>query len=223
MILLIDNYDSFVFNLARYVRELGEEVVVVRNDAITVEQIFEMGPTGIILSPGPCTPNEAGVCLDVVKELSGEVPILGVCLGHQAIVAALGGIVERAPQPMHGRAVEMEHDGSVIFEGVPNPFRAGRYHSLLAEEKTLPSDFRVTARTREDRLIMGVAYRDHPTYGVQFHPESILTEGGHRMLRNFLGVCGVDVPEYTAQELSRGEDQDGSEGGSAVGPKPAFW
>lgn len=228
MILLIDNYDSFVFNLARYVRELGEEVVVVRNDAITVEQIrgmrnSERGLAGIILSPGPCTPNEAGVCLDVVKELSGNVPILGVCLGHQAIVAALGGIVEKAPQPMHGRAVEMEHDGSVIFEGVPNPFRAGRYHSLLAEERTLPSDFTVTARTREDRLIMGVTYRDHPTYGVQFHPESILTEGGHRMLRNFLGVCGVDVPEYTAQELIRGEDQGGSEGGSAVGPKLAFW
>ena len=223
MILLIDNYDSFVFNLARYVRELGGEVAVVRNDAISLGEIRVMKPAGIIMSPGPCTPNEAGICLELVRELSGEIPLLGVCLGHQAIVAGLGGVVGRAPVPMHGRAVEVEHDGSKLYEGIPNPFRAGLYHSLLAEEGTLPTELKITARTCADRLIMGVEHREHPTYGVQFHPESILTEGGHRLVGNFLRVCGLSVPEYAARELSEELKPDGPENGSAVGPKPAFW
>lgn len=223
MILLIDNYDSFVFNLARYVRELQEDVSVVRNDAITVDQIREIKPAGIIMSPGPCTPNEAGICQELVRRLSGEIPLLGVCLGHQAIVSALGGIVGRSPRPMHGQSAEVEHDNSTLFAGMPNPFRAGRYHSLLADESRLPAELLITARTSVDRLIMGIAHRDHLTFGVQFHPESILTEQGHRILGNFLKACGLKVPEYIARELNEPAKPDGPESGSMLDPKPAFW
>lgn len=186
MILLLDNYDSFVFNLARYFEELGREPEVVRNDAITVEEVAALDPEAIVVSPGPCSPAEAGISLDLIRTLSGKVPILGVCLGHQAIGAAFGGIVTRARRPLHGRASRVVHDGAGLFEGLPDPVAVARYHSLIVE---LPADYagplRVTGRSEEGE-IMALAHAAHPTYGVQFHPESILTEGGHRLLENFL-------------------------------------
>lgn len=192
MILLLDNYDSFVHNLARYVGELGCAAEVVRSDAVSVEDIEQRAPRALILSPGPCTPREAGVCIEVVQRLGARVPMLGVCLGHQAIAAALGGNVIRAPEPVHGRASLIHHDGGGLFTGLPQPFRATRYHSLIAEEATLPPELHVTARTSEG-LVMALAHRTWPVYGVQFHPESILTEGGHQLLANFLSLAGIAV------------------------------
>ncbi|MEJ5240676.1 MAG: aminodeoxychorismate/anthranilate synthase component II [Anaerolineales bacterium] len=189
MILLIDNYDSFVYNLARYLRELGAEVQVVRNDALTVEQIRSLRPERIVLSPGPQTPREAGVCVDVVRELGAEIPILGVCLGHQCIGAAFGGEIVRARRPMHGKASLVWHDGSGILRGLPNPLTVGRYHSLVIEPSTLPSELRVTAFSAEEE-IMAVEHVHWPVFGVQFHPESVLTEHGYDLLRNFLEVRG---------------------------------
>lgn len=190
MILLIDNYDSFVHNLARYFEELGCETGVARNDAITVDEIRRRRPQAIVLSPGPCTPREAGVCGDIVRELGPTTPILGVCLGHQAIVDALGGRIIRAPQPVHGRTSLIAHNGERLFAGLPDPLRATRYHSLIAEESSLPRMLRVTARC-EEGLIMALEHREWPLFGVQFHPESVLTQAGHRLLANFLMLAGI--------------------------------
>ncbi len=184
MILVIDNYDSFTFNLVQYLGELGAEPVVRRNDAITVDDIEAMAPDHILISPGPCTPNEAGISVDTVRRFSGRIPILGVCLGHQSIAAAFGGRVVRAARLMHGKTSAIHHDGTGVFMGLPSPFTATRYHSLIVEEP-LPDALRRTAWTAEGEL-MGLAHREHPTFGVQFHPESILTEHGHAMLKNFL-------------------------------------
>ena len=185
MILVIDNYDSFTYNLVQYLQELGCEVEVYRNDAITAEGIGALGPEAIVISPGPKTPDDAGVTLAAVRSLSGKVPILGVCLGHQAIGQAFGGRVVRAPTLMHGKTSLIEHDGRTIFEGLPNPFEATRYHSLVVDPKSVPSDLEVSA-TAEGGVIMGLRHRSHPTEGVQFHPESVLTPEGKKLLRNFL-------------------------------------
>jgi anthranilate synthase component II len=192
MLLLIDNYDSFVFNLARYFERLGQETVVLRNDVANVENVRALKPAAIVLSPGPCTPTEAGCSLEIARELHESIPILGVCLGHQTIAAALGGRVVRAREPMHGRASAVSHNGKGIFAGVPNPFSAGRYHSLVVEEATLPESWIVTARTA-DGVVMAIVHRRQPVIGVQFHPESILTECGYPLLANFLRVAGTNV------------------------------
>jgi anthranilate synthase component 2 len=185
VILLLDNYDSFVWNLARYVRELGGEPLVLRNDAVTLDEIAGLAPSHLIISPGPCTPAEAGVSVDAVRRFGPALPILGVCLGHQAIGAAYGARVVRAARPMHGKTSAVTHDGSGLFAGLPSPFAATRYHSLALERGSLPEDLRVTA-TSEDGEIMAVRHRRHQVAGVQFHPESILTEVGHRIVGRFL-------------------------------------
>lgn len=187
MLLLIDNYDSFVYNLARYFQELGQETLVVRNDRITPAEITELQPAGIVLSPGPCTPDQAGVCVDVVRTFAASIPILGVCLGHQSIAAAYGGRIVRAAEPRHGQTSPIHHDGQGLFAGLPNPFDATRYHSLIVEESSLPPELLVTAKTTEG-TIMAVQHRRLPVFGVQFHPESVLTAGGHQLLRNFPAV-----------------------------------
>lgn len=197
MILLIDNYDSFVHNLARYFRRLNQETLVVRNDAVTPPQVLQMQPTAIVLSPGPCTPSEAGCSLDIVRSFAGKTPLLGVCLGHQTIAAAFGGQIVRASQPMHGRTSLIEHSCEGIFAGVPNPLSVGRYHSLIVEEKSLPADLQVTART-DDGTIMALAHRCWPIFGVQFHPESILTECGNQILANFLQLAGLHADANVA-------------------------
>jgi para-aminobenzoate synthetase component II len=184
MILIVDNYDSFVYNIARYFEELGEQVVVKRNDAIDE---VDLKAKAIVISPGPCTPHEAGESLGIVREFSGHLPILGVCLGHQCIGEAFGGKVSRAKRPMHGDSSEIIHDGTGIFKGLPNRFNAGRYHSLIVETDSENAKIEITARSN-DGEIMGLKHRQHPTYGVQFHPESILTEHGYAILRNFLEV-----------------------------------
>jgi len=186
MILVVDNYDSFTFNLVQYLGELGARVQVVRNDAITIEGIRALGPEGILLSPGPGTPDEAGITLRVIGELAGEVPILGVCLGHQAIGQAFGGKVIRAPRLMHGRTSPILHEGQGVFAGIPSPFAATRYHSLIVERGSLPDVLAPTAWTAEGEL-MGMRHRALDVEGVQFHPESFLTEHGHALLANFLG------------------------------------
>ena len=190
MILLIDNYDSFVFNLARYVAELGVETEVVRNDAVSVQDAIDAKPEAIILSPGPCTPSEAGICVDLVRAVSGTIPLLGVCLGHQAIAAAFGADIVRAPEPVHGRTSLITHDGRGLFQGLSSPLRVTRYHSLVADEKLLSDELNVTSRT-DDGLVMAFEHRHHATHGVQFHPESILTQTGHALIRNFLILSGV--------------------------------
>jgi len=187
MILLIDNYDSFTYNLYQYLCELGADVRVVRNDAVSVHDVRAMQPERIVISPGPCTPSEAGVSVDLIQELAGQVPILGVCLGHQAIGAAFGANVVRAPMVMHGKTSRISHDGRGIFAGLPHPFTATRYHSLIVDEESLPACLEITARS-EDGIIMGLRHRECDISGVQFHPESILTTGGHRLLANFLGA-----------------------------------
>ena len=185
MILVIDNYDSFTFNLVQYLWELGAAVEVFRNDRIDVEGIRARRPDALVLSPGPCTPSEAGVCVPAIRELSGEIPILGVCLGHQAIGAAFGGKIIRAPKLFHGKTSEIQHEGTGIFRGLPNPFTATRYHSLIVERKSLPRELAITAETR-DGIIMGMQHKSHRLVGVQFHPESVLTESGKQLLKNFL-------------------------------------
>lgn len=192
MILLIDNYDSFVFNLARYVTELGVEANVVRNDAVSVSQVMDARPAAIILSPGPCTPAEAGVCVELVCEVAGTIPLLGVCLGHQSIAAAYGADIVRAPEPVHGRTSPVIHDSRRLFEGLPSPLCVSRYHSLVVDEPSLPDELQVTSRT-EDGLIMALEHRQHSVFGVQFHPESILTHQGHDLLRNFLRLAGIET------------------------------
>ena len=187
MILLIDNYDSFTFNLFHYLGGLGADVVVYRNDKISVDQAMRMRPEAIVLSPGPCTPDQAGICLALIRAAAPTIPILGVCLGHQAIGQAFGGAVVRAPVPMHGKLSEIKHHGEGIFRGINRPFKATRYHSLIVQRADLPAELTVTAKT-DDRLIMGLAHRSLPVHGVQFHPESIASENGHTILRNFLDL-----------------------------------
>ncbi len=189
MILVIDNYDSFTYNLVQYLQELGSEVEVYRNDAITVEGIEAQRPGAIVISPGPKTPDDAGITLAVVRAFSGRLPILGVCLGHQAIGQAFGGRVVRAPTLMHGKTSRIEHDGRTIFLDLPNPFEATRYHSLVVDPGRVPADLEVSA-TAAGGVIMGLRHRRHPTEGVQFHPESVLTGEGKNLLRNFLAGAG---------------------------------
>ncbi len=190
MIVLVDNYDSFTFNLFHYLGGLGADVLVYRNDKITTDRVLAIDPDSIVLSPGPCTPNDAGICLDLVAKASATIPVLGVCLGHQAIGQAFGGEVVRAPVPVHGKLSEIKHQGEGVFRGINAPFRATRYHSLVVERASLPSDLTVTAETGGD-LIMGLAHRALPVHGVQFHPESIASEHGHLILRNFLDIAAA--------------------------------
>ena len=187
MLLMIDNYDSFTFNLVQYFGELGEQVRTLRNDEIDVAGIEVLQPARIVFSPGPCTPAEAGVCVEAIRHFAGKVPMLGVCLGHQSIGAALGGRIVRAQRPMHGKTSTVEHDGAGVFAGLPQRFTVVRYHSLVIERETLPDELVVTA-TSEDGEIMGVRHKSMPIEGVQFHPESIESEHGHAMLRNFLAT-----------------------------------
>ena len=189
MILMIDNYDSFTYNVVQYLGELGAEVVVYRNDEITLDEISQLNPEKIVISPGPCTPNEAGISMDVVKTFGCEIPILGICLGHQSIGQALGGEVLRAREVMHGKTSMIHHEGLGVFRDLPQPFVATRYHSLIVERATLPDCLEITAWTENDGAfdeIMGLRHREYPIEGVQFHPESILTKTGHDLLRNFL-------------------------------------
>lgn len=188
MLLMIDNYDSFTYNLVQYLGELGEEVRVFRNDRITLEDIEGMRPESIVISPGPCTPKEAGISVAVIKNFAGRIPILGVCLGHQSIGAAFGGDIVRAQRLMHGKTSMVYHDGRTIFEGLPNPFEATRYHSLLIKKSSVPECLEITAWTAEDE-IMGVRHRDFLVEGIQFHPESILTTAGKDLLNNFLKLA----------------------------------
>jgi len=204
MLLLLDNYDSFVHNLARYVEELGCSARVLRSDAVTVNDVEQLRPQAIILSPGPCTPHEAGACMGVVRALGARIPILGVCLGHQAIAAALGGAVVRAPEPVHGRTSLVAHDGTGLFRDLPNPLTATRYHSLIVSEIDLPPELEVTARTG-DGLIMALTHRTWPVYGVQFHPESVLTQSGHRLLANFLQLAGIQTDITAIIDQSQAE------------------
>ena len=190
MILVIDNYDSFTYNLVHYLNELGAETQVWRNDALTVDEALALKPEAILLSPGPCTPNEAGICLGLYEAAPADMPILGVCLGHQALGQAFGGQVVRAKTLMHGKTSAIHHDGTSVFKGLPNPFTATRYHSLSVDRSSLPNSLTVTAWT-DDGEIMGLSHKDRPIHGVQFHPESIATEGGHQLLANFLDLAGV--------------------------------
>jgi len=185
MILLLDNYDSFTYNLAQYLGQMGQELEVRRNDEITLEEIEEERPERIVISPGPCTPNEAGISVALIQRFAGEIPILGVCLGHQSIGAAFGGRVIRAPQIMHGKTSEIHHDGKTIFKGLPQDFVATRYHSLIVERESLPKSLEISAETANG-IIMGLRHRQMPVEGVQFHPESVLTEVGFQLLQNFL-------------------------------------
>ncbi len=187
MILMIDNYDSFTYNLVQYLGELGQEIKVFRNDKITIAEIEELKPERIVISPGPCTPKEAGISIDVIRHFQGEMPILGVCLGHQSIGEAFGGDVVRAGRLMHGKTSMIYHDGKTIFKDLLNPFEATRYHSLIIKRETIPSCLIITAETKEGE-IMGVRHKDLPIEGVQFHPESILTKAGMDLLRNFLKI-----------------------------------
>ena len=206
MIVLIDNYDSFTFNLVHYLGELGADVVVHRNDKLAAGDVIAADPDAIVLSPGPCTPNEAGICLDLIDKATPSIPILGVCLGHQAIGQAFGGEVVRAPVPVHGKLSEISHRASGIFRGINGPFRATRYHSLVVSRDSMPEDLTVTAEC-EDRLVMALAHKRLPAHGVQFHPESIASEHGRIILRNFLDIAGAwnaatgrrDAPAHAAQ------------------------
>jgi anthranilate synthase/aminodeoxychorismate synthase-like glutamine amidotransferase len=189
MVFVLDNYDSFTYNLVQYLGELGAEVVVRRNDQVTVAEVDAMRPERIVLSPGPCTPHEAGISIELVRHFAGKVPVLGVCLGHQAIGAAFGGKIVRAPKLMHGKTSQVQHDGRTIFSGLSSPMTATRYHSLIVEEKGLPRDLEISAFTTEpdgSRVIMGFRHKQFPVEGVQFHPESVLTTEGKKLVQNFL-------------------------------------
>jgi len=189
MVFVLDNYDSFTYNLVQYLGELGSEVVVRRNDQITVDEVEELRPERVLLSPGPCTPHEAGISMELVRRFAGKVPILGVCLGHQAIGAAFGGEIVRAPKLMHGKTSEVQHDGKTVFRGLPSPMIATRYHSLIVREDRLPIDLEISAYSDEgngSRVIMGLRHRRFPVEGVQFHPESVLTTEGKKLVKNFL-------------------------------------
>jgi anthranilate synthase/aminodeoxychorismate synthase-like glutamine amidotransferase len=198
MILLIDNYDSFTFNLVHFFGDLGAQCVVKRNDAFSPEEALALKPEAIVLSPGPCTPNEAGICVDLVRLAEGRVPLLGVCLGHQAIGQAYGGHVVRAMEPVHGKTSPIHHEGTDVFTGLPDPFTATRYHSLIVQRSSLPDTLVPTAFT-EDGVIMGLRHKAFPIYGVQFHPESIATSHGHEILKNFLDIAhGRNEPKQAA-------------------------
>jgi len=188
MILLIDNYDSFTYNLFHYLGQLGADVVVMRNDELSATDALAMKPEAVVLSPGPCTPNEAGICLSLIEQAKGGVPILGVCLGHQAIGQVYGGRIVRAPEPMHGKVSRIHHTGKSVFRGLNNDFLATRYHSLTIAPETMPASLEVTA-TSDDGVIQGVMHKSHPVHGVQFHPESIASENGHALLQNFLTIA----------------------------------
>jgi anthranilate synthase component 2 len=190
MLLLIDNYDSFTYNLVHFLGELGAECEVVRNDKITSEEALEKKPKAIVLSPGPCTPNEAGICLDLIAKAGSTIPLLGVCLGHQSIGQIYGGKVIRAPEPMHGKLSTIRHNAKGVFRGLPHEFQVTRYHSLIVERKSLPDCLEITAETK-DGIIMGLHHKSHPVQGVQFHPESIASEQGHALLANFLELAGL--------------------------------
>jgi len=190
MLVLIDNYDSFTYNLVHYLGELGASCQVFRNDKISVAGVLKLKPKGIVLSPGPCTPNEAGICLELIEKAGPTVPLLGVCLGHQAIGQVYGGVVKRAPELMHGKLSKITNTGKGLFKGLPKSFEVTRYHSLIVERKRLPGDLIVTAKTG-DGLIMGLQHKTHPVHGVQFHPESIASEHGHAVLANFLELAGI--------------------------------
>ncbi len=190
MLLLIDNYDSFTYNLVHFLGELGAECEVIRNDKITVDAAIKMAPQAIVLSPGPCTPNEAGICLELIEKAGSKIPLLGVCLGHQAIGQVYGGKVVRAPTVMHGKLSTIETAGKGLFAGMPKRFEVTRYHSLIVDRASLPADLEITAETA-DGIIMGVQHRSHPVHGVQFHPESIASEHGHDILANFLRLAGL--------------------------------
>ena len=189
MLILIDNYDSFTYNLVHFLGELGAECEVIRNDKISADEVLRKKPQAIVLSPGPCTPNEAGVCLDLIAKAGPRVPLLGVCLGHQAIGQVYGGKVIRAPVPMHGKLSTIRHAGKGVFKGLPERFEVTRYHSLIVERASLPASLEITAETA-DGLIMGLQHKTHPVHGVQFHPESIASEQGHALLANFLEIAG---------------------------------
>jgi anthranilate synthase/aminodeoxychorismate synthase-like glutamine amidotransferase len=191
MILMIDNYDSFTYNLVHYLGELGERVLVFRNDKIRLEEVGRLNPNIIVISPGPCTPKEAGISVDLIKEFSGRIPILGVCLGHQSIGYAFGGNIVKARRLLHGKTSQIYHDGKGIYEGLPNPFEATRYHSLLIERESLPDNLEITAWTDEGE-IMGIKHKEYLIEGVQFHPESILTKHGKDLLRNFIRIANLD-------------------------------
>ena len=190
MIVLIDNYDSFTFNLVHYLGELGADVVVHRNDKVTARDVVDTDPDAIVLSPGPCTPNEAGICLELVEKAAPKIPMFGVCLGMQSIGHAFGGNVVRAPVPVHGKLSEIMHEGQGVFRGINGPFKATRYHSLVVDRATLPDALAVTAET-DDRLVMGASHKTLPVHGVQFHPESIASENGHTILKNFLDLAAA--------------------------------
>jgi len=189
MLILIDNYDSFTYNLVHFLGELGAECEVIRNDKISADDVLKKKPEAIVLSPGPCTPNEAGVCLELVTKAAGKVPLLGVCLGHQAIGQAYGGKVIRAPEPLHGKLSTIRHTNEGVFKDLPKSFQVTRYHSLVVDRGSLPAELEVTAET-EDGIIMGLQHKQHPVHGVQFHPESIASECGHALLANFLSLAG---------------------------------
>lgn len=197
MLILIDNYDSFTYNLVHYLGELGAESVVVRNDKISADEVIAQKPQAIVLSPGPCTPNEAGVCLELIKKAGAKIPLLGVCLGHQSIGQAYGGKVIRAPVPMHGKLSTITNTGKGIFAGLPKSFEVTRYHSLIVERASLPDCLTVTAETA-DGIIMGLQHKTHPVHGVQFHPESIASEQGHALLGNFLALAGFSPKRRNA-------------------------
>jgi anthranilate synthase component II len=190
MLILIDNYDSFTYNLVHFLGELGASCEVIRNDKITAEEVMKKKPKAIVLSPGPCTPNEAGICLDLIAKAGAKIPLLGVCLGHQAIGQVYGGKVIRAPEPLHGKLSTIRHTDEGVFKGLPDKFDVTRYHSLIVERKSLPDALEVTAET-PDGLIMGLQHKTHPVHGVQFHPESIASQQGHALLANFLALAGM--------------------------------
>lgn len=212
-VLLLDNYDSFTWNLYQFLEELGAQVDVIRNDRITVDEVLTAAYRAIVISPGPKTPDEAGITLALVHAVSGRIPLLGVCLGHQAIVQAMGGRVVRAPAPVHGKASLVAHEGVGLWEGIESPCAVGRYHSLIGEDRSLPACLQVTARSLDDDLVMGVSHRSHPTWGVQFHPESILTRHGHRMLANFLRLAGIEARPVTPMLPSVPAPSTGAAGG----------
>jgi anthranilate synthase component 2 len=192
VLVIIDNYDSFTYNLVHFLGELGAQSQVLRNDQVTSAEVLGLNPQAIVLSPGPCDPDRAGICIDLVKQAAGKVPVLGVCLGHQTIGQVFGGRVIRAPQPMHGKLSRIHHANKGVFAGLRQDFTATRYHSLIVEKKTLPADLEITAET-EDGLIMGLQHKTHAVHGVQFHPESIASEEGHKLLANFLRLAGMQV------------------------------